>query len=64
MSDHPEIAVWHINYAYHVGGVHWMPAVMVRETHRSAVMEAARMRADARYANVNIEGPFYQKVPG
>ena len=61
--SNPEIAVWHVNYAFYVLGAHWTPAVMTCKTHRSAVMESARMRADERYAYVTVTGPFYQEMP-
>jgi hypothetical protein len=58
-----EIAVWGVDYAYNVGGTEWRPGTISCTTHRSAVMEASRMRQDRRFAHVSVSGPRYQRMP-
>lgn len=58
-----DVAVWSVDYAFNVGGTEWRPGTVSCTTHRSAVMEASRMRQDRRFAYVCVSGPRYQRMP-
>jgi hypothetical protein len=57
------ITTWRISYAYNVGGSKWVPMIMVRDTYRSAVMEAANLRSNAKTECVSISGPYDHEIP-